>query len=136
MAEPNFDVDHHLRLRHAAVRITHNPETDTWLVSHYPDRGEDGYPGFTYSGTHGQCPNGPDLETMIAWVKEQPWESICTNCGNEVPESAITKTAEEGESRFVGSDHPVPSLGYDFADCPACEAPLKRRPGGEWELRD
>ena len=67
------DVDHHVQLAHGDIRITHNTGDDVWLVYWNPDEGIPGYSGRTYDSTTGECPAGPDLDGMLAWVLLQPW---------------------------------------------------------------
>ncbi len=71
--DPGIDVDEAYRIGRNDVRITHHVEGH-WIVSKYPIKEDDpGYPGYSYSSTVGECPNGPDLDAMLAWAKRQPW---------------------------------------------------------------
>jgi hypothetical protein len=66
-------VDERRRIGPNDVRITHSA-SGHWVVSAYPvDRGHPAWPGSTFSSVNGACPNGPDLEAMLDWVRAQPW---------------------------------------------------------------
>ena len=73
MPEPELDIDHHLGLAHGDLRITHDTHADVWLVSWCPRETTDANPGHTYSSTSSECPNGPDLDAMLAWALHQSW---------------------------------------------------------------
>lgn len=81
MPDPELDVDHHLGLGHGDICITHNAQSGVWLVSWHPRQGMEGYPGHTYSSTSGECPDGPELDAMLAWALHQAW-------ANPPPQSA------------------------------------------------
>jgi hypothetical protein len=73
MARDDLVIDETHRIGRNDVRITQDSE-GRWLLSKYPLSPDDpGYPGFTYSPTNGGCPDGPDVDSMLAWAKAQPW---------------------------------------------------------------
>jgi|SRR5579864_2402809 len=114
--DSELDLDHHVQLAHGNVRITHDAQAGVWLVSWYPDEGVAGYPGYTYSSTSGECPNGPGLQEMVTWVMAQPWasrsgefaagsptEDIATIAGQLAD---VTRTVEEMAKRLAALEKP------------------------------
>jgi len=114
--DSELDVDHHVQLAHGNVRITHNARAGVWLVSWYPDEGGEGYPGYTYSSTSGECPNGPGLQEMVTWVMAQPWASRSGEfaAGSTTEEIAtiagqladVTRTVEEMAKKLAALGKP------------------------------
>jgi len=106
-----LDVDHHVQLAHGNVRITHDAQVGAWLVSWDPDEDVEGYPGYTYSSTSGECPNGPGLQDMVTWVMAQPWASrsgeyAAGSASEEIATIAgqladVTRTVEELAKRLA-----------------------------------
>jgi len=73
MGDSHFVVNEAFRIGPNDVLISQH-ELGHWLVSKYPvSRDDPGWPGHTYSSTVGECPAGPDLDAMLAWVRAQPW---------------------------------------------------------------
>jgi hypothetical protein len=66
-------VDERRRIGPHDIRITHSA-AGHWIVSRHPiDQGDPAWPGATFSSRNGTCPDGPDLEAMLDWVRAQPW---------------------------------------------------------------
>jgi hypothetical protein len=66
-------VDERRRIGPNDVRITQDADGH-WVVSKHPIDGDDpAWPGSTFSSVSGTCPDGPDLSTMLDWVRAQPW---------------------------------------------------------------
>src|SRR5579864_1878467 len=108
--------DHHVRLAHGNVRITHNVRAGVWFVSWYPDEGVEGDPGYTYSSASGECPDGPGLQEMVTWVMAQPWASRSgvLAAGSTTEDIAaiagqladVTRTVEEVAKRLAALGKP------------------------------
>jgi hypothetical protein len=66
-------IDERRRIGPNDVRITRDG-AGHWLVSAHPIDGDDPErPDPTFSSRSGECPDGPDLEAMLDWVRAQPW---------------------------------------------------------------
>ncbi len=67
--KPDVDVEQEYIVGPNYVRIRHHTK-GYWTVTVLPKKTDDpGYPGHTYSSAIGECPNGPDLDAMLAWAK-------------------------------------------------------------------
>jgi hypothetical protein len=66
-------VDERRRIGPNDVRVTQAADGH-WVVSKFPiGMADPAWPGSTFSSRDGSCPDGPDLEAMLDWVRAQPW---------------------------------------------------------------
>jgi len=72
-------IDERRRIGPNDIRITQAADGH-WLVSVNPiGRDHLAWPGANYSSVSGECPDGPDLEAMLDWVRAQPWSRSTPN---------------------------------------------------------